>query len=93
MLEFLETVDLVLSPVAPHPAVPLDAPTTWTYTTPYSLTGWPCPVVRAGSSGGLPVGSRWLAGPWNDHVALAAAARIEEALGGWQPPPWPPPRT
>lgn len=90
MLEFLETCDLVLSPVAPHPAVAPGAPISWRYTTPHSLTGWPCAVVRAGSSGALPVGIQVVAGPWQDQVALAAAARIEEALGGWQPPPWPP---
>jgi amidase len=90
MLEFLETCDLLLSPVAPHPAVAPGAPISWRYTTPHSLTGWPCAVVRAGSSGALPVGIQVVAGPWQDHVALAAAARIEEALGGWRAPPWPP---
>jgi amidase len=90
MLEFLETCDLVLSPVATHAAVSPGAPISWRYTTPYSLTGWPCAVVRAGSSGALPVGVQVVAGAWQDHVALAAAARIEEALGGWRAPPWPP---
>jgi amidase len=90
MLEFLDTSDLILSPVALHPAVAPDAPISWRYTTPHSLTGWPCVVVRSGSSGALPVGVQLVAGPWQDHVALAAAARIEEALGGWQPPTWPP---
>lgn len=89
MLAFLETTDLILSPVAPHPAVAPDAPKSFRYTTPHSLTGWPCVVVRAGSSGALPVGVQVVAGPWQDHVALAAAARIEEALGGWQAPAWP----
>jgi amidase len=90
MLEFLETTDLILSPVAPHPALAPDAPVSWAYTAPHSLTGWPCAVVRAGSSGALPVGVQVVAGPWQDHAALAAAARIEEALGGWQAPAWPP---
>lgn len=90
MLEFLETCDLILSPVAPHPAVAPGAPISWRYTTPYSLTGWPCAVVPAGSSGALPVGVQVVAGPWQDHVALAAAARIENALGGWRRPTWPP---
>jgi amidase len=89
MLAFLETTDLILSPVAPHPAVAPDAPKSFGYTTPHSLTGWPCVVVRAGSSGALPIGVQVVAGPWQDHVALAAAARIEAALGGWQAPAWP----
>jgi len=90
MLEFLDTSDLILCPVAPYPAVAPGAPIWWRYTTPHSLTGWPCAVVRAGSSGELPVAVQVVAGPWQDHVALAAAARIEQALGGWQPPTWPP---
>lgn len=90
MLEFLETCDLLLSPVAPHPAVAPDAPISWRYTTPHSLTGWPRAIAGAGSSGTLPVGIQVVAGPWQDHVALAAAAQMEDALGGWQPPPWPP---
>lgn len=87
MLGVLDDWDLVLAPVAPHAAVRPGAEITWRYTTPHSLTGWPCAVVRAGSSGLLPIGVQVLAGPWQDHVALAAAAVIERALGGWQPPP------
>jgi amidase len=90
MLEFLETTDLILSPVAPHPAVAPGAPKSFRYTTPHSLTGWPCVVVRAGSSGALPIGVQVVAGPWQDHVALAAAARIEAVLGGWRAPRWSP---
>jgi amidase len=86
MLALLERFDLVLTPVAPGPA-PLHAgAVVWRYTTPISLTGWPCVVVRAGTSDGMPVGVQLVAGPWQDHVAIAAAAIIEFALGGWQPP-------
>lgn len=86
MLGVLDKFDLVLTPVAPHVAVPPGADISWRYTTPYSLTGWPCAVVRAGSSGPLPIGVQVAAGPWQDHLALAAVAVIEGALGGWQPP-------
>jgi amidase len=86
MLEFLESTDLVVCPVAPHAAVKQGDPISWRYTTPHSLTGWPCAVVRAGASGVLPVGVQLVAGPWQDHVALAAAAVVEHALGGWRPP-------
>ena len=85
MLGVLVDVDLVLTPVAPHAAVVPGADISWRYTTPHSLTGWPCAVVRAGSSGPLPIGVQVVAAPWRDHVALAAAAVIERALGGWQP--------
>jgi amidase len=87
MLGVLADADLLLTPAAPHPAVPPGAEISWRYTTPHSLTGWPCAVVRAGASGPLPIGVQVVAGPWQDHVALAAAAVIERALGGWQPPP------
>ena len=86
MLGVLEVTDIVLTPVAPHVAVRPGADISWRYTTPHSLTGWPCAVVRAGSSGVLPIGVQVVAGPWRDHVALAAAGAIERALGGWQPP-------
>jgi amidase len=60
----------------------------FTCTTPFSLVGWPCAVVRAGTSPeGLPIGVQLVAGPWRDDVALAAALRIEVAMGGWQRPP------
>jgi amidase len=28
-----------------------------------------------------------VARPWRDDVALAVAQELEQALGGWQPPP------
>ena len=57
------------------------------YTTPYSLTGWPAATVRAGSSPeDLPIGVQVVAHPWRDDIALAAAAHVEQQLGGYQPP-------
>lgn len=86
MLAQLERFDLILSPVAPGPAPFHGDDVVWRYTTPHSLTGWPCVVVRAGSSDGMPVGVQLAAGPWQDHVVVAAAAAVESALGGWLPP-------
>lgn len=86
MLALLERFDLILSPVAPGPAPLHGGDVVWRYTTPHSLTGWPCIVVRAGSSGGMPVGVQLVAAPWQDHVAIAAASAVEAALGGWVPP-------
>jgi amidase len=58
------------------------------YTTPYSLAGWPCTVVRCGTAPqGLPIGVQVVARPWHDDVALALAGHLEATLGGWQPPP------
>ncbi len=89
LIGFMEHHDVVLTPVAERPATPhgMDGGRI-PYTLPYSLTGWPCVVVRAGTSPeGLPIGVQVVARPWRDDVALAVAQQIEQALGGWQPPP------
>jgi amidase len=86
MLALLQGSDLILAPVAPGPAPRHGVDVVWRYTTPHSLTGWPCVVLRAGASTGMPVGIQLVAGPWQDHVAIAAAAIVEAALGGWIPP-------
>ncbi|HSK92780.1 MAG TPA: amidase [Candidatus Angelobacter sp.] len=86
MLAVLERFDLILSPVAPEPAPRHGGDVVWRYTTPHSLTGWPCVVVRAGTSAGMPVGVQLVSGPWQEDVAIAAAVAIERTLGGWQPP-------
>jgi amidase len=94
MLAWGERHDLLLSPVFGGPAPPHGTlashagvdPTG--FTTPHSLTGWPAATVRCGSSPeGLPIGVQLIARPWRDDVALAAAAALERALGGWRPPP------
>jgi amidase len=94
MLAFLEGFDLLVCPVFPCPAVAHgdtakpELRDAIGYTTPYSLTGWPCAVVRCGwSAERLPIGVQVVARPWHDHVALAAAAQLERAFGGWKPPP------
>jgi Asp-tRNA(Asn)/Glu-tRNA(Gln) amidotransferase A subunit family amidase len=88
---FLATygLDVILTPVAERPATPHGTDAGWIpYTLPYSLTGWPCVVVRVGTDpAGLPIGVQVSANPWRDDVALAMAQAIERALGGWQPAP------
>ena len=89
MLQFMERYDVILCPVAEHPAGrPGKADgRDFIYMLPYSLTGWPCVVVRAGASPeGLPIAVQVVAQPWREDVALAVARKIEDALGGWQPP-------
>jgi amidase len=87
MLGFVERYDLILCPVADEPAVPKGVEGNGSYCLPYSLTGYPCAVVRAGTSPqGLPIGVQVVARPWREDVALAAAGQIESALGGWRPP-------
>ncbi len=90
MLSFMENYDALLCPACYSPAVPHGAmqDIEFSYALPYSLTGWPCVVVRAGtSSEGLPIGVQVVARPWREDVALAVAQHIETALGGWQRPP------
>jgi amidase len=88
MLGFIAHYDLILCPVADQPAVPQGVEGNVVYCLPYSLTGYPCAVVRAGTSPeGLPIGVQVVARPWREDVALAAAGQIESALGGWRPPP------
>lgn len=94
MLAFLEPFDLLLCPVFPCPAVVHGGTSkpglreALSYTTPYSLTGWPSAVLRCGTSTDkLPIAVQLVARSWHDHLALAAAAHLEHALGGWKEPP------
>ena len=90
MLGFMAAYDLIVCPADYRPASRHDeeAGQRFNYTLPFSLTGWPCVVVRAGTSPeGLPLGVQIVARAWREDVALAAAQQVEVALGGWQPPP------
>ena len=90
LLQFMQSFDLILTPVAADAAplyrakIPIDDQ--YSFTVPYSLGGNPAVVVRAGTSPeGLPIGVQIVARNWRDYAALAAAAWIEKQLGGWQP--------
>jgi amidase len=90
VLEFMSRFDLIVSPVAPNSAPLYRARALpdhqYTYTVPFSLSGNPCVVVRAGtSSENMPIGVQVIARNFNDLVALRAARAIERALGGWRP--------
>ncbi len=90
MLAFAAEYDVILCPVDYRPAPRHGEKAAWlfNYTLPFSLTGWPCVVVRAGTSPeGLPIGVQIVARPWREDVALAVAQHIETALHGWQRPP------
>ncbi|MGA9343452.1 MAG: amidase [Rhodanobacteraceae bacterium] len=89
-LEFMADVDVIVCPVAGSaaPAAGDYTEADYLYTLPFSLTGYPCVVVRAGTSrDGLPIGVQIVARPWCDHVALACGRIVERALGGWRPAP------
>jgi amidase len=90
VLKFMSRFDLVLSPVAPDVAPLLKLKPAsdhqLSYTVPYSLSGNPCVIVRAGTSAeNMPIGVQVIAGNWRDATALRAAGAIERALGGWRP--------
>ena len=96
-LAFMQRYDLIICPaaadVAPLPVADWNDPAvSWNagifpYLVPFNFTGAPSVVVRAGASpAGLPIGVQCVARPWREDVALRAAAEIEAALGGWQPP-------
>ncbi len=82
--------DLLVCPPNAHPALrhgEVDAAMrAFSHTMTWNLAGWPGAVVRVGTSPeGLPIGVQLVARPWREDVALAAAACIERASGGWRP--------
>jgi amidase len=92
LLSFMEQFDVMVCPVCSFPGMvhgsTYDRLSAFSYTMTYNLTGWPAAVVRAGSSrAGLPIGVQIVARPWREDVALAVAAKIERASGGYQRPP------
>jgi amidase len=89
---FMRHFDLIVCPVEAYPAPLQDGQQEgipgFTYTAPFSLVGWPCGVVRAGTtSETLPVSVQVVGQPWRDDVVLAACRHIETVCGGWQSPP------
>jgi Asp-tRNA(Asn)/Glu-tRNA(Gln) amidotransferase A subunit family amidase len=54
----------------------------------FNLLGNPAAVVPVGKSlEGLPIGVQVVGRPWEEEAVLAVAARIEQASGGFHPPP------
>ena len=90
MLRFVTKYDVLLCPADSRSAPRHGEQTAglFNYTLPFSLTGWPCVVVRVGTSPeGLPIGVQIVARPWREDVALVVAQHLETALHGWQRPP------
>jgi amidase len=59
----------------------------FSYSQTFNVFDLPCVSVPAGRSAeGLPIGVQVVGRPFSEQAVLAAAAIIEEALGGWQPP-------
>ncbi len=98
LLAFMGQYDVLICPVCAHPAPRslttfetsehVLPPELFAYTAPFNLTGWPVAVVRIGTAAGdLPIGVQIVAKPWREDVALAVAAHLESAFGGFVPPP------
>jgi amidase len=95
MLEFMQGYDALITPADVSPALPFGAEppagelyATWSYSIPWNVTGWPAAVVRAGTSAeGMPIGVQVIGRPWREDVVIALCRAIEDAFGGYRPPP------
>jgi amidase len=95
----LSPYDIVVCPVAPGPAPhhgekPAEGEGgnaqgyDWlNFCSTYSAAGLPVATVPAGEESGLPLGVQIIAPTFRDDLALAAARRVESALGGFRPAP------
>lgn len=89
MLGFIQNWDVIITPAAQSPALPHGVDYgSIDYTLAYSLTGYPCGVVRAGTSAdGMPIAVQVVGQPWRDDVVLTVMLELERAFGGWKAPP------
>jgi Asp-tRNA(Asn)/Glu-tRNA(Gln) amidotransferase A subunit family amidase len=100
LLAWLEATPLILAPVGAGAAFPHGARTVsvegepvgvwraFSYAQTFNVYGLPAATVPAGRSAeGLPIGVQIVGRPDAEREVLAAAALVEAALGGWQPPP------
>ncbi len=92
MLRFMADYDVIICPAMPTAAKPhhhgLVEVNDFSHMMAHNLTGWPAAVVRCGTSTeGLPVAVQIVGRPWQDATVLAVAGHLEQALGGWRPPP------
>jgi amidase len=82
MLAATAGLDVLLVPATEAPPPPwresIDLDYRWTL--PWSLTGAPAVVLPVGLRDGLPVAVQVVGRPWQDHVALAVARRIEASV-------------
>jgi fatty acid amide hydrolase 2 len=73
---------------APRHRVPLTNPLAFTYCGIFNVLEMPSTAVPTGfDEGGLPLGVQVASTRFNDPLTLWVAGRLEEAFGGWRPPP------
>ena len=100
LLEQMEKFPILLSPVCAIPAFrhgerewqvqgrKVEYLKAMSYSQWFNLLGNPAAVVPVGKSPeGLPIGVQVVGRPWEDEAALAIAAKIENATGGFRTPP------
>ena len=103
LVEWLEETPLIVAPVGAAPAFAHGARKlqingqsisifqAFGYAQAFNVFGLPSVCVPAGRSReGLPIGVQIVGRPFAEDAVLAAALIVEEALGGWLPPPDPP---
>ncbi|MBI2890012.1 MAG: amidase [Nitrospirae bacterium] len=83
---------VMLYPSYPEPAPrhnrPLWPPIRWAYTAIINVMELPSTQVPLGlNAQGLPLGVQVIGGTGQDHLTIGTALRLEEAFGGWVPPP------
>jgi Asp-tRNA(Asn)/Glu-tRNA(Gln) amidotransferase A subunit family amidase len=101
LLEWMAGWGAILTPVYDRPAPPHGATASpelrdaVRWTTPWSMAGWPCAVVRCGTSPDAPpIGVQVVAAPWRDDLALALAPSSKPpSAAGTHPPSDPACRT
>lgn len=85
---WMQPYDAIITPVATSPAHPhKNTPSNnIVYTLAYSLLGWPCVVVRVGTSKeNLPINVQIVAKPFHEEICLLVAKHLEK-MCGWQEP-------
>jgi Asp-tRNA(Asn)/Glu-tRNA(Gln) amidotransferase A subunit family amidase len=100
LVEWMEDRPLIIAPVGATPAYQhgtlkvavgertLSTFRAFSYSQTFNVFDLPVVVVPAGrTSEGLPIGVQIIGRPFAEHSVMAAAALIEETLGGWQTPP------
>jgi amidase len=100
LVQWMEETPLILAPVGATPAyahgaqkITVDGRTmstfrAFSYSQTFNVFDLPVVSVPAGrTTEGLPIGVQIIGRPFAEETVLAAAAIIENALGGWQAPP------
>lgn len=100
LVEWMAETPLLIAPVGATPAyahgthkvkvgdLTMSTFRAFSYSQTFNVFDLPVVVIPAGrTAAGLPIGIQIIGRPFAEETVLAAAAIVEEALGGWQTPP------